>query len=117
MLSCFKVAYFGSPSFTKLDPPLKLCIKESMVWSARAVVKNDPFEEYFLEWTVGVMFTLYWSGNRVFLIVGKFLRMYRDTECVFPLLNKVSRLLIPILAIQDSCANISSSKGFLKHPG
>ena len=115
ILSCFKVLYSGSPSFTKLGPSLKLCLKESMVWSARAVVKNDPFEEYFLEWTVGVIFTLYWSGNRVFLIVGKLFMMFKDTECVSPLLNKVSRLLVPILAIQDSCANISSSKGFLKH--
>ena len=61
------------------------------MWSARAVVKNDPFEEYFLEWIVGVIFILYWSGNRVFLLVGKFFRMFRDIECVSPLLSKVSQ--------------------------
>ena len=117
ILSCFRVSYSGSPSFTKLGPPLKLCIKVSMVWSAWAVVKNDPFGEYLLEWGVGSIFTLYWSGYTVFLIVGRFFMMYRGIVCVSFLLSKVSRLLVPMLAIQDNCMKISSSMGVLKHPG
>ena len=35
---------------------------------------------------MGVISTLYWSGYRVLLIVGRFFMMYRGTECVFPLL-------------------------------
>ena len=117
ILSCFRVSYSGSPSFTKLGPPLKLCIKVSMVWSARAVVKNDPFGEYLLEWGVGSIFTLYWSGYTVSLIVGRFFMMYRGIIYVSFLLSKDSRLLVPMLAIQDNCIKISSSVGVLKQPG
>ena len=117
ILSRFRVSYSGSPSFTRLGPPLKLCIKVSMVWSARAVVKNEPFGEYLLEWGVGSIFTLYWSGYTVFLIVGRFFMMYKGIVYVSFLLSKDSRLLVPMLAIQDNCIKISSSMGVLKHPG
>ena len=81
------------------------------------MVKNDPFGVYLLEWGVGSIFTLYWSGYTVFLIVGRFFMMYRGIVYVSFLLSKDSRLLVPMLAIQDNCIKISSSMGGLKHPG